>query len=360
MCIFAKLLHLQGYYLICSVAFCMNTLEKTIDALNQIGEVFGNEDNTDLKEACHRAHIKNQWFTPQNISMALSYWSQKLRKDTLNEWVNRENIVQSPTPKTIGVITAGNIPLVGLHDIVCVLITGNTALVKLSTDDEELLKFFAAKWAQIVPEWANCIQFTERINTMDAIIATGSNNTARYFEYYFGKYPHIIRKNRNSIAVLTGDESPETLASIGRDVITYFGKGCRNVTQVWAPTGYEWPKMLDNFMLYGDIINHHKYANNYTYHKAILLMNLDKHLDTGFLLLKEDTKIYAPISMLNYAHYTSLGDMQLFITENKENIQCVISEASQLDGAILPGQSQNPQLWDYADGVNTIQFLMGI
>lgn len=338
----------------------MNTLEKTINALSKIGEIFGNEHNTELKHVCENAYIKNPWFTPQNVSLAIGYWSQKLQNDALYEWATRENIVQPATPKTIGVITAGNIPLVGLHDIVCVIVTGNIALVKLSSDDEELVKFFAAKWAEIVPEWANRIQFTERIDAVDAIIATGSNNTARYFDYYFAKYPHIIRKNRNSIAVLTGSESPETLASIGRDVISYFGKGCRNVTQVWAPQGYEWPKMLDNFMQYGDIINHHKYANNYTYHKAILLMNLDKHLDTGFLILKEDTKIYAPISMLNYAHYNSLQEMQLFITENKENIQCVISEATEIEGAILPGQSQNPELWDYADGVNTVGFLMAL
>lgn len=335
----------------------LNTIQT---ALANVGEILGNKHHPGLADAIARAYAKNPWFTPENTEHALKYWSEKLTALNLQQWIEKEKIQTAAVPKNIGIVAAGNIPLVGLHDVLCVLLTGNKAKVKLSSDDEELMKFFAAQLELVEPSLKGAIEFVEKLENIDAAIATGSNNTARYFEYYFAKYPHIIRKNRNSIAVLTGDESPETLARIGFDVTSYFGKGCRNITQVWAPAGYKWPGMLDNFMQYGEIINHHKYANNYTYHRALLLMNLDAHLDTGFLLLKENRKIYAPVSVLNYSHYDTLEEVKDFITENNENIQCVVSEAPGLSPTIAPGQAQNPDLWEYADGVNTVQFLMGL
>lgn len=331
-----------------------------LEALYYTGQVFGNENDEYLKATIYRANTKNQWFTPESIQQALTYWSKALSPENLAKWIEREQITDNPSPKNIGIVTAGNIPLVGLHDVVSVLITGNKAIIKPSADDEELLKFFAKTMIEANPEFANYITFVDRLENVDAVIATGSNNTARYFEYYFGKYPNIIRKNRNSIAVLTGDETPETLTKIGADITGYFGKGCRNVTQVWAPQGYDWVKFIDNLLVYGGLINHNKYANNYVYHRALLLMNQDAHLDSGFMLFREDKKIYAPIGMLNYTHYKDIDEVKKFIAENAEAIQCVVSEATGIGTTILPGQSQNPTLWDYADGVNTIQFLKGI
>lgn len=336
-------------------------LDTTIKALAAVGNTLKDAGSPAVQEAVQQAYIKNKWFTPENIQYTLNYWGNALTEGTLSQWAEKEQIpAENPAPKTVGIVAAGNIPMVGLHDILCVLMTGNKALVKLSSDDEVLMKFFIEQLVAAEPAFEDYIKTTERIENIDAAIATGSNNTARYFEYYFGKYPHIIRKNRNSIAILTGDETPETIKKIGFDITAYFGKGCRNVTQVWAPKGYNWEKFIDAILEYFPIIDHHKYANNYTYHKAILLMNMSAHLDSGFLLLQESEKIYSPIGVLNYRHYDTPGEVTAFIAENAEAIQCIVSEAGFIDNAVAPGQSQNPALWEYADGVNTIEFLKGL
>lgn len=334
-------------------------LNDILNALYYTGKVLGDRSDAELVLAMHKAYTANQWFTPENIGLAVDYWSKKLTPESLQQWIDREQITDNPHPKTVGIIAAGNIPLVGLHDIISVLITGNKVVVKPSSEDEELIKFFADTLIQADAEMAGYIQTAERIEKLDAVIATGSNNTARYFEYYFGKYPNVIRKNRNSIAVLTGNESPETMTKIAGDITGYFGKGCRNVTQVWLPKGFDIVKFIDNTLPYGDLINHNKYANNYVYHRALLLMNMDAHLDNGFMLFREDEKIYAPIGTVNYAFYDHLDDMKAFVAEHAEEIQCVVSEAD-LGNVIAPGETQNPALWDYADGVNTIEFLKGI
>ncbi len=334
-------------------------LNDILNALYYTGKVLGDRSDAELVLAMHKAYTANQWFTPENIGLAVDYWSKKLTPESLQQWIDREQITDNAHPKTVGIIAAGNIPLVGLHDIISVLITGNKVVVKPSSEDEELITFFVDTLIQADPEMAGYIQTAERIEKLDAVIATGSNNTARYFEYYFSKYPNVIRKNRNSIAVLTGNESPETMTKIAGDITGYFGKGCRNVTQVWLPKGFDIVKFIDNTLPYGDLINHNKYANNYVYHRALLLMNMDAHLDNGFMLFREDEKIYAPIGTVNYAFYEHLDDMKAFVAEHAEEIQCVVSEAD-LGNVIAPGETQNPALWDYADGVNTIEFLKGI
>lgn len=334
-------------------------LNEILNALHYTGRVFSDKNDAELLIAMHKAYIANPWFTPENIALAVNYWSEKLTPESLQQWIEREQIGNNPNPKTVGIIAAGNIPLVGLHDILSVIITGNRAIIKPSSEDEALTQFFIATMVQANPEMANYLQTTERIEKLDAVIATGSNNTARYFEYYFGKYPNVIRKNRNSIAVLTGNESPETLTKIAGDIVGYFGKGCRNVTQVWMPKGFDIVKFIDNTLPYSDLINHNKYANNYVYHRALFLMNMDAHLDNGFMLFREDKKIYAPIGTVNYTFYEDLSDVKAFIAEHTEEIQCVVSEAD-LGNVVAPGETQNPALWDYADGVNTIEFLKGI
>lgn len=335
-------------------------LKQTIDALHRVGQVFGNENNIEVQQAIELAYAKNRWFSADSTKMALSYWSEQLTPEKLNEWVEKENIKENSLPKAIGIIAAGNIPLVGLHDVLTALLTGNNVKLKLSSDDEVLMKFFITQLVQANPIFGQVITTVERLENIDAVIATGSNNTARYFEAYFGKYPHIIRKNRNSIAILTGTESPETIKQIGNDILSYFGKGCRNITQLWLPKGYDLVPFLDELQDFTDVINHNKYVNNYHYHKAILLMNKDKHLDTGFMLLREDRKIYSPIGMINYTFYDDMGEVKEFLAQNAEQIQCIVSEADGLPEAVLAGETQNPKLWDYADGVNTVAFLQGL
>lgn len=335
-------------------------LKQTIDALHKVGQVFGNENNIELQQTIDLAFNKNRWFDADNTKMALRYWSNQLTPEKLTEWIERENIIENASPKNIGVITAGNIPLVGLHDVVSVLLSGNYVKAKLSSDDEVLMKFFISELTKANPDVGKAVEVVEKIEGIDAVIATGSNNTARYFEYYFGKYPHIIRKNRNSIAVITGNETVETIKQIGNDILSYFGKGCRNITQLWLPKGYDLVAFLDQLQGFGEIVNHNKYANNYHYHKAILLMNIDEHLDTGYMLLKEDRKIYSPIGMINYTYYDNMGEVKEFLAQNAENIQCVVSESDSLPEAITAGETQNPNLWDYADGVNTVKFLQGL
>lgn len=336
------------------------TLQTTIDALCHVGQIFSNTENVDLQTAAHQANAKNKWFTAENIELSLSYWGEKLTLQQLQNWIEKEGIIENTSPKTVGIVSAGNIPLVGLHDAVSALLTGHKVKVKLSSDDEPLMKFFIQQFTLANPALGQNIQAVDRLENIEAAIATGSNNTARYFEYYFGKYPNIIRKNRNSIAVLTGDESVETMQKIGFDMLSYFGKGCRNVTQLWAPQGYDWVKFLDALQGYTYLADHNKYVNNYHYHRAILLLNKDEHLDAGFLLVREDKKIYSPIGMVNYTYYNDINEVKGFITQNTESIQCVISERPDIEGAVTPGQTQNPELWEYADGVNTIQFLKGL
>lgn len=336
------------------------TLQHTIDALCRVGQIFSTTENIDLQTAAHQAYAKNKWFSAENIELSLNYWGKKLTLPQLQTWIEKEGIGENTSPKIVGIVSAGNIPLVGLHDVVSTLLAGHKVKVKLSADDEPLMKFFIEQFILANPVLGQNIQAVERLEGIDAAIATGSNNTARYFEYYFGKYPNIIRKNRNSIAVLTGNESVETMQKIGFDMLSYFGKGCRNVTQLWAPQGYDWVKFLDALQGHIYLADHNKYVNNYHYHKAILLMNKDAHLDAGFLLVREDKKIYSPIGMVNYSYYDDINEVKEFIAQNNEDIQCVVSESSEIKEAILPGETQNPELWEYADGVNTIQFLKGL
>jgi len=251
---------------------------------------------------------------------------------------------------------AGNIPLVGFHDFLSVLITGNKVLAKLSSNDTVLLPFLAKKLIEIEPGFAELIEFTEeRLSNFDAVIATGSNNTARYFEYYFGKYPSIIRKNRNSVAILTGNETPEQLDALAEDIFRYFGLGCRNVSKLFLPKDYNFDPFFNAMYGWKEIINNNKYINNYDYNKAVYLMSNIELLDNEFLLLKEDNGFSSPISVVFYQYYESEDELRKYLSENKEHIQAIVSEKD-----IPFGAAQKPQLWDYADGVDTVSFLLNL
>lgn len=301
----------------------------------------------------------NGWFVESQIRFALQSWANALTQDNLDKWLSAYEITKNK-PKTIGLILAGNIPLVGLHDFVSVLATGNKALVKTSSNDKHLLPFLAKYLIKVNPELESKIEFTDgKLTGFDAVIATGSNNTARYFEYYFKEKPSIIRKNRNSVAVLTGKESQEDLIALGKDIFTYFGLGCRNVSKLFVPEDYDFEKFFKAMFSYQEIIEIQKYANNYDYNKAVFLMSNFLILDNGFLVLKEDASYSSPISAVFYEKYKTIQELKNKLEQDGEQIQCVVSN-NLIENSVGFGQTQTPKLWDYADGVDTISFLTKI
>lgn len=326
--------------------------------------LLGNRLNTLLASSefdtlAHRALLENGWFTPDNVRLALSETAANLSEARLRAWVAPYPL-QPATSKKVGLILAGNLPLVGWSDLLAVLISGHQALVKLSSQDQVLLKALIALLGEVSPALAAQIRLIDRLEGPEAVIATGGNNSARYFEAYFGKYPHIIRKNRNSLAILTGNESEEELQGLGADVFTYFGLGCRSVSAVLVPEGYEVGLLAKAWLPFADLVNHHKYANNLDYHRAIFLMNLDKFYDMGVLLLREEQKLYSPLAVLNLIRYSSPEQAQAWIREREADIQVVVGDKTIWPAALPLGQAQRPTLTDYADGVDTLAWLSAL
>ena len=299
----------------------------------------------------------NSWFTYENIAFSLSQWTEALTESNLKKWLSAYSF-DDITPKKVAIIMAGNIPLVGFHDFLCVLISGHSVLVKLSSNDKHLLPYLAKYLEYIDTSFKGKIIFTEeKLENYDAVIATGSNNTSRYFEHYFGKKPNIIRKNRNSIAVLTGNESNEQLEALGEDVFRYYGLGCRSVSKLFVPENYNFDSFFKAIYKYNPIINENKYANNYDYNKAVYLMSLFKVLENGFLMLKEDTSYASPIASLFYEYYTDLESLKTKLKSDKEKIQCIVSH-NFIEKEVNFGETQKPELWNYADDIDTINFLL--
>ncbi|WP_454800731.1 acyl-CoA reductase [Mucilaginibacter phyllosphaerae] len=333
------------------------------DTVNTFSEL-GNQllaPNAELMEVIETERQYNAWFTPQSVLNAVMATGQMLNKANLQTWLAKYNIT-NVQPKKIGLVLAGNIPLVGFHDVLCVLVTGNHSLIKASSQDARLIKHVLSKLVEIDALYADRFSFVERLENFDAIIATGSNNSSRYFEYYFGKVPHIIRKNRNSIALLTGNETAAQLAALGKDIFDYYGLGCRNVSKLLVPEGYNFNFFFESIEHFAPIIHHHKYNNNYDYNKSIYLVNRDEHLDNGFLMLKQDTRLTSPLAVLFYDTYASLQDAETQLLQQTENLQCIVTSAPlKTNNQVVEfGQSQHPQLWDYADGVDTMDFLCGL
>ena len=299
----------------------------------------------------------NGWYTPEQVYYAVQSWAKALTEENLNQWLSNYSFDGVKTKK-IALILAGNIPLVGFHDFLCVLITGHDVLVKTSSNDQHLLPFLAKYLIHIAPELANKITFTEgKLENFDAVIATGSNNTARYFEYYFKDKPSIIRKNRNSVAVLNGEETKEQLVALGEDIFRYFGLGCRNVSKLFVPKGYVFDPFFEAMFEYQDVIHYEKYANNYDYNKAVFLMSNFQLLDNGFLTIKEDSSYASPISSVFYEYYETLSEVKNRLEQDTDQIQCIVSN-NLIKKSIGFGQTQQPNLWDYADNIDTISFLL--
>ncbi|WP_081211658.1 acyl-CoA reductase [Salegentibacter sediminis] len=313
----------------------------------------------ELNEKIDAAIHYNGWFTRENVVFSLQQWSEALTRKNLDQWLDRYDF-SAIQPRTVGIVMAGNIPLVGFHDFLSVLLAGHKVVAKLSGNDKQLMPVLARFLIQLDPEYKNRISFTENgLENFDAVIATGSNNTARYFEYYFSKVPSIIRKNRNSVAILTGNETPEELEALGEDIFRYYGLGCRNVSKLYVPKNYNFDDFFKAMYKWNPIINQAKYANNYDYNKAVYLMSNFKLLENGFLILKEDSGYSSPIATVFYETYVKSELLREKLKDESEKIQCIVKKDPD-DNEVKFGHTQKPQLWDYADNVDTMEFLLKI
>lgn len=315
-----------------------------------------------LQKICESAHTLNGWFSPENMHKAVLGISILLKEESLNKWLSHYEIPDDIKIKNVGVVMAGNIPAVGFHDFMCVLLAGHKIKVKLSSSDSVLLPALAAMLLAIEPSFADSIHFTsERMTEIDAIIATGSNNSSRYFEYYFGKYPNIIRQNRTSVAVIRPDESDENLRLLYEDIFSYYGMGCRNVTKIYIPENFNFIKFLDQSHEWSYMADNKKYLNNYEYYKAIFLVNRVAHYDNGFLLVKEDQELQTPVAVLHYEKYSEKDFSENLLLPLSQQIQCVVSSYNFNQLPVVPfGKAQQPGPAEYADGVDTMSFLINL
>lgn len=326
--------------------------EKRIGLLTSLG-TYMSQDGPEWMDVQDRAARANAWFTPDHISLAVTnIVGQFLQKNKLQQWIANYSLPKQQ--KTIGIVMAGNIPLVGFHDFLCGFMSGHRLLLKLSSKDEVLLKHLLGKLTEWEPNVAEQVKIADRLNNCDAYIATGSNNTARYFEQYFGKYPHIIRRNRTSVAVIDGSETDEELALLADDVYLYYGLGCRNVTQVCVPRGYDFARLLDVFNKHNSYADLNKYKNNYDYHLAIYLLNRIPYMSNESLLMVENNMPFSAVSVLHYKYYDNKEEL-INQLRSSNDIQAIIGK-----GFIPFGDSQKPALNEYADGVDTMAFLCSI
>lgn len=301
-----------------------------------------------------RSEIENPWFTLENQRFALVQWADLLTFEKLTDWLSAYN--PGSNPKKVGLILAGNIPMVGFHDVISVVLSNHIPLIKLSSKDRLLLPFLLEKWNEF-SESAIEFEIAERLQNFDAVIATGSNNTARYLEFYFKDHLSIIRKNRTSVAVIKGDESDAELQLLAEDIFRYYGLGCRNVTRILMPQDFKVDRLFENFIGFKEVINHNKYANNYEYNRAIYLLNQEKFWDNNFVMLKEDESLFSPLSVINVSRYSDLDEVKKFIKENESDIQAIVAKAELGLDSINLGEAQTPALYTYADHVDTMRFL---
>ncbi len=327
-------------------------LQQRIDLLSRLGKYILS-DNPAWLQVKEKASIENSWFIPSFIELAAeSIATEFLQKEILEDWTKGLSLTQSS--KTVGVVMAGNLPMVGFHDWLAVFISGKKAMIKLSSKDAVLIPHLTQTMASWDPEVKELIGFAEMLKGCDAYIATGSNNSAGYFTYYFSKYPHIIRRNRTSVGILDGHETTADLEKLADDIYLYFGRGCRNVTKLYLPRGYDFVPLLTVFRKYNWLADHNKYRNNYDYNLALHVLNKKFYMTNESLLLVEDRHLFSPISQVNYQYYDKMEDILQILHENEE-LQCIVGRR------FVPfGHSQLPGLTDYADGVNTLEFLQAL
>jgi hypothetical protein len=330
------------------------TLDDRLAAFEQLGNFLRAIDAEALSEIYEKVRNENPWFTQDSITFALQGVAHYLEPEKLRKWVSAYNL--NPTrPANIALVMAGNIPLAGFHDLLTILLSGHGVMVKLSSKDSVLPSFICDKIIEADSRFEPLINIAPRLKNFDAVIATGSDNSARYFQYYFGKYPHIIRKNRTSCAVLTGTETEDDLQMLGRDVFTYFGLGCRNVSKIFLPENFDPVRLIKAWNIYAGVLDHHKYHNNYDYQKSILLVNKIPFYDSGFFILHENEKLVSPISVVYYEYYSNAEDLSENLRMISDKVQCVVGNTQ--PGAVPFGKAQLPEVWDYADKMDTLKFL---
>jgi len=337
------------------------TISKRIDALAELGTYLKLRDEA-LQAAILTAYHHNRWFTVENIEQALQAVAAAfLEKSKLQEWMNHYKFPEVSNSKTIGIIMAGNIPLVGFHDFVCVFMSGHKARIKLSEKDNILLPHLLKVLTRINPDCANYFEEIERLKGCEAVIATGSNNSARYFETYFGKYPHIIRKNRNAVAIFDGNETVDQLKAFGHDVFQYFGLGCRNVSKIYIPKDFNFDPMLTALHEHNEIVLHDKYKNNFDYNYTLVILNKTAYKANGCIILTEEETVASRIASMHFEYYSDEGSLLEKIKSKRDTIQCVIGNVSLEGIKVFPfGKAQEPGLMDYADGVDVMAFLLGL
>lgn len=337
-------------------------LKERINSFTILGEVLlnaldgkGGKQEEKLNALMNNQHLHNPWFTPDNVRMAVRAIASELTRENLEKWTGSYPALEEKMrPYIVGLIMAGNIPLAGFHDFLSVLISGNKLIAKTSSKDSELIVHISEILCSINGDFRDRIEFTEEtLSKFDVVIATGSNNSARYFDYYFGKYPNIIRKNRNGVAVIEGNETDKEFESLGIDIFSYFGLGCRNVSKIFVPHRFDFNSMISNWKSYSNIISHTKYANNYDFNMAVFLVNKDIFIDTGFVLLKEDPGFSSPVAVLFYEYYDSLHLLDKHLSLFRDRIQCIVGKRW-----IPFGKAQSPKLWDYSDDIDTLDFLL--
>ena len=348
----------------------MSTLHNRIIAFEKLGILFSNKISknssselahwsSELNKAIDKSYKYNTWFTEKSVKQALNEWSKQLDYDNLKNWTDQYQITDK-SDKKIAIIMAGNLPLVGFHDLLCGLILNFNCIVKLSSDDKILIPFVIEFLDSVLPGIKNKIEFTTNpIKDFNGVIATGSNSSFKYFEYYFGSYPNLLRKTRHSIAVLDGNESKTDLKNLGNDIFTYFGMGCRSVSKLLVPKGYDFDLLFNALFKFKGIINHNKYVNNYDYNKAVYLMSEQKFIENGFVILKEDGKLGSPIACLFFEYYENSKSLDTYISNIKDSLQCVVSNLN-VPYSTSFGSSQKPKIDDYADNIDTLDFLLKI
>ena len=342
----------------------MNSHQNTIAVFTALGQLFNDYSNKNnntnkwiekLDNALVNASNRNKWFTKENLDFCIKTWGNTLTESHISTWLNAYSIQQ--TSQRLGLVLAGNIPLVGLHDVLSGLACGYSIEIKSSSNDNILLPFVIGFLTERQPEWHDKISFTDgKLEKFDRVIATGSTNTARYFEYYFKDVPLIVRKTRNGVAVLDGTETPEELTALCVDIMQYFGLGCRSVSHLMVPEGYDFNELFLALYDYKELIHHNAYANNYDYNKAVYLMQEEELLENGFIMLKKDNGLNSPIACIHYSTYKNIKEAEKSIELQQEKIQCVVSSC--LKNSLAFGQTQHPKLTDYADHVDTMAFLL--
>ena len=335
-------------------------LADRIQSLANWGKVLRSIPMEELKTVLERAQNKNGWFTSDSCSFSLNEIKNWLNEDALKNWIETYSINVNQGSKNIGLVMAGNIPLVGFHDLLCVLISGHYARIKLSSQDDELLPFLISLLIKNDSRWKDLIQFTERLNNVDAVIATGSDNSARYFEHYFKSIPKIIRKNRTSVGVIIGEEDSKEYQQLARDIFTYFGMGCRNVSKLYIPHDFDLNSLASPFQSFQTLLDHNKYVNNYDYQKTIRIISSKPFHDLAFLLMEESEDLVSPIAVMYYQYYSDIKELGQLLRNHADKIQCVVSAQAWLQGSIPFGRAQHPTLQNYADNIDTLKFLLSI